>query len=324
MIGKRVYGWGLLLSLIGGITHASTVEFQQQWQLMRQEYNTLMSVLPVQTPEMDACFVHPHWQEQRKQLASIIRGLEDELFLHRACVAGQMVRSEWGAMQDYESAYLQKCISQDTRILLQQFKDTTFGGTALEYKDFNCSINSLSQLFYTARVLELSKSRKIKTIVEFGGGYGCLARINKMINPEITYIIFDLPEYLAIQSLFLRSTLPSEARVHVCEEQPAKFEKGAIYLVPVFYLESTDIKADLFISTFALSESPALVQKIVADKKFFNSSLIYITGQLDGWDSCNFEQHDFMMSAVRSHYPLSVCHPFQGDTVSYELFGVNL
>lgn len=50
------------------------------------------------------------------------------------------------------------------------------------------------------------------------------------------------------------------------DRMPESFEKGAIHLIPVFMVPEISLKADLFISTFALSESSQATQQMIVDK----------------------------------------------------------
>ena len=246
--------------------------------------------------------------------------------MQRGPIAGPMVRRVWSKTQDDEVVGLQNCIKNETKELLKRFQDTPFGGILLECKQFNCSINSLGQLFFLSKILERNNIADIRMIVELGGGYGCLARVTKMVLPETTYIILDLPECLAIQSLYLKATL-SNVHIVVHTKIPEKFEKGVIHLVPIFCIHDLNLKTDIFISTAALSETPATLQKIVVEKRFFNAQSAYLTGQLNRWGSqYNFEHQAVIFNGMRASYNLCFANPlhhFDNILNCYEIYGTN-
>ena len=291
---------------------------------MQQEYQSLSEEFSNQNTNM---FMHPYWQKQKQNMANLIKGREDPNFLLKAPISGPMVRSEWCKTQEYEVVCLQNCLNETTKQLIKSFHDTHFGGLPFKCREFNCSINALGQLFFFAKLLERNNFQNIRTIVELGGGYGCLARVAKMIKPDTTYILFDLPEYLAIQSLYLRSSFPdSEVIVH--KKIPEQLKQGAIHLIPVFLLPDINVEADLFISTAALSETPKAVQEMVIGKKFFNATSTYLTGQLNKWGTqYNFEHHKTVFDGMYAQYKLCFAQPlhhFGGHLNSYEIYGTNI
>lgn len=318
-----MYKYRLLLFSLSLSFLSHTASFSEQWKMMQQEYQALSESFNNQNINT---FMHPYWQNQKQNMANLIRGNADQHFLLKGPISGPMVRSEWCKTQDYEVVHLQNCIKNSTRQLIQLFKDTEFGGLPFKCKEFNCSINALGQLFFFTKILERNDFNNPKTIVEIGGGYGCLARVTKMIKPNTTYIILDLPEYIAIQSLYLRSTLIDNT-VNVHKKTPNYFKPGQIHLVPVFLINDININADIFISTAALSETPEAVQKIVVDKKFFNADSAYLTGQLNKWGTqYDFEHHKVIFDGIDSCYKLSFAQPlhhFGGSLNSYEIYGMN-
>lgn len=298
-----------------------------EWQTMQQEYLALRSNLADLPEKYKHQYLHPYWQQEVQNMASLILGREDHNFLNKGPLAGPMVRKVWCKTQDYEVVCLQKCIKDETRKLLSRYVDTPFGGVKMDCREFNYSINGLGQVFFLAKILERNPISKINTIVELGGGYGSLARVARMVLPDLTYIIIDLPEYLAIQSYYLRSTLPN-TKVKMLKGSNDSIEAGAVNLVPVYYIEKFDITADIFISTAALSETPAYLQKLIVEKKFFDAFSTYLTGQLDRWGSQhNFEHHSILLDGMRSCYDLCFCQPlhhFGGELNCYEMYGTSI
>jgi putative sugar O-methyltransferase len=254
----------------------------------------------------------------------LILGEVNQRFVNDVFINGNMVRRDKTHVQTFEVQYLLYCLSDETQKLLYRFQDTELVGLPYDCGEFNCSINTLGHLFYAAKVLEQCKNKNLETIVEFGAGYGNLARIFKKVLPDTTLVLIDLPEMLALQYFFLTSTL-ADVRVIMHTTPPAEYEKGAIHLVPPYDIEDMQCRADLFISTFALSESSAQIQELVISKNFFNAPVCYIVGQLEGWGpEFNFVHHSFLHDSIRSVYSSVQCQPYHmvlNDLKSYEIIG---
>lgn len=257
-----------------------TADFNQDWLEMQKMYGDLQqeSLLHPET----SIFIHPYWQDKSSAIAQdVILANPDQNFLMKSYIPGHMIRMGVTPTSAYEVSYLQTKISERTKTLLKSFQDTTTGGIPWDCHDFNCSINSLEMLFYLARILENKSSLSIKTIVEFGGGFGALARVTKQIIPDATYFIIDLPELIALQYIYLKTSLP-HATLFAHTTLPTQFEAHAFHLIPTYLLPELHITADVFVSTFAITETTLAAQNAVLDKKFFDASLSYIVEQLHG------------------------------------------
>ena len=234
-----------------------------------------------------------------------------------------MVVSGWDKRQEFEVSFLKNYLSKRVANLIANYCEPVVGPNTKECGELNCSANALHLLCYAAKILDMYESPEI--LVEFGSGYGCLAHIFKQLLPNCTLLLIDIPELLAIQYLYLRYALP-HATIVFHSEVKEEFQRGAIHLIPVHFLENLNVRADFFVSTFAISESPKDVQKIVCNKKFFNADMVYIVGQLNGWNNM-FEDHSLICNAVREVYSSSVCMPFyytlDSNIDSYELFAIN-
>ncbi len=292
---------------------------------MQRDYKNLCNALE-QANVIDKRYCHPFWLATKNKMRTLLLGKPNQKILHERCITHTMVRRGIGATQKYEITYLKYCTFKQTKKLLSRFAETDFLKIPRECKEFNCTTNSLGHLFYAAKIFEtLEHEKEINTIVEFGGGYGNLARIFKMTLPHATIIIFDLPEAIALQSLFLNSTLES-ADIIIHTKLPTDFKTGSIHLVPVFFIDNIEIDADVFVSTFGISEAPVFVQQKIAAKAFFNAQTCYLAGQLKGW-SGQFEQHNLLFGEIKNNYSWIQCQPFHadiGNLLNYELLAANI
>ncbi|MGO9058375.1 MAG: hypothetical protein ACLQU2_13480 [Candidatus Binataceae bacterium] len=111
----------------------------------------------------------------------------------------------------------------------------------------------------------------ISRIIEFGGGFGGLASIwHRLRRRDLTYVIFDTPIMATIQWHYLSAVLGPDSVVAVTLPSHPVLP-GRINILPVSMLPRRDIVGDLFISTWALSESNKTAQMAVADSGWFGA-----------------------------------------------------
>jgi hypothetical protein len=140
--------------------------------------------------------------------------------------------------------------------------------------------------------------------MDFGGGYGLMCHMfEELVESRPTYILVDLPELLAVQYVFLRATGSIPITAHT--EMPVRVRRDTVNLVPVELLTSSELECDLFISTFALSETPVFLQRLVAQRAFFGADFLYLTGQNTGaslWSQYSLVEMDLVRTAARQLY----------------------
>jgi len=303
------------------------VDFPEAWKQMQDRYIRLKAALRESgVAERERAYIHEEWAKYCEQFDALIRGLPREDFLRHPAVQGTMVRVGVGAGQNYEQMFLNTCVNADVRERVLRVQDVTIGGTTFECSDPLCSANTLGHLYYAARICESGWRDGMKCMVEFGGGYGNLVRILAKAGMIESAVIIDVPETMALQSLFLSLALP-EFRVVICTEAPKAIVPRTVYLVPVYFLADLDIRADIFVSTFALSESAQKAQNGIVQKGFFGAEIVYIAGQLSGGsDNKYWVHHGGILGAVRRQYEKADCRPFhvfwgQDKVDAYEVCG---
>jgi putative sugar O-methyltransferase len=305
---------------------SSQEEYKEWWGKMQEEYISVCHNLGLSgADEKEKQYNHRHWIGIKDQMKGLILGKPPKRLLQQSAISGQMVRTGIRETQQYEICYLKDCITQKTKGLLDQFSDTTFSNLARECHDFDCSVSTLGYLFSAAKSLEQFEDQDISTIVELGSGYGGLARVFKSILPDATLFLIDIPEFLAIQYLFLHMTLP-HVQIIMHSSIPESFDRKAIHLIPSCLVDDLHIKTDLFISTFALSETAIPLQEAVINKRFFDSNVCYISGQLSGWKEFNFVDQSLIFNGMRSQFKKTHCQPYHtilNGLYSYEIIGVN-
>lgn len=162
--------------------------------------------------------------------------------------------------------------------LLQE--DLVGDPTLVSYK-YLASTMTIGHLSHFARFADWTgcDPTTIETIVDWGGGYGSMARMfNRLTSKPYTYIIVDTPLLTCVQWLYLSTILGAE-RLHILRNADDVIKKGKINLVPLCLLEGLDIRCDLFISTWALSESSAAAQDYVAGRNWFDTKHLLLAFQ---------------------------------------------
>ena len=96
------------------------------------------------------------------------------------------------------------------------------------------------------------------------------AKIYKRFSKKITYIIIDIPIFTCLQWLYL-SSIFGEKNVNLIKNISDNIENEKINLIPVVFIENYNLNGDLFISTWALSESNEYSQELVIKKNWFNA-----------------------------------------------------
>lgn len=302
--------------------HFADARFKALWDETQKIYEQVADLGPGASPTQGLCV--PVWNKRANHFRDIIKG-PPQNFLADSQLAQTMVRCGYTNFQAFEECFLGLCTSGETKKLLKKFSDNDRGLLEKTAKHFNCSTNTLGHLYYTGRILDHLGGKSPEKVVEFGGGYGNLARIFYAINSSVVYIIFDLPEVLAFQYFFLRYTMPN-TKIIPWLQAPTDNDlaPGAIHLIPARFLSDSKIACDVFVSNFAITEASADAQDIVICKNFFDAKLVYITGQLNGWHESGKEYigHEKLFNGIRKLYKQVVCFPFHifyENLMSFEL-----
>lgn len=129
-----------------------------------------------------------------------------------------------------------------------------------------------------------------ETILEFGGGYGCMANVVKKLNGCKNYVIFDFPEFNLLQKYYL--TVNGVTNIHT--NFPDFLRHGGILLTS----NINDIQAighfDLLIATWSLSEAPIEFRKQFLSNIACKNYLIAYQKQFDDANSfLNIDNNTF-------------------------------
>lgn len=148
---------------------------------------------------------------------------------------------------------------------------------------------------------------ELNRVVEWGAGYGSLARILFRFQPKLDYVILDTPVMLAVQWLFL-STVLGPDRVVLPGSGDAPPHEGHVYLENASTFAPVGEPADLFVSTFALSESPRELIEEVAARGWFGAEHLWLAYSPS---HPNFPQWQTLEGAAVRSGARVVRHPFR-------------
>ena len=170
--------------------------------------------------------------------------------------------------------------------------------------------------------------RDVRYVFEFGGGYGGMYRLIHNLDFEGKYVIFDFPEFSALQRYFIQSI---GLEIHTVESfKTAKNGVICISDLPALEMllaECVPEDNGLFLATWSLSECPlSFRSEILSLLTQFKNFLIAYQGQFEGNDNVDFfdnwrngkQQFDW------HHYKIGhIPNQFYGD--NFYLFGkINL
>lgn len=110
-------------------------------------------------------------------------------------------------------------------------------------------------------------------IVEWGGGYGSMARLfARLRGDELAYALVDTPLFATVQWLYLSSVFGPQRVDLRLEERPIEPQAGRFTVVPLGLWQRLPRDAELFVSTWALNESAAEAQRAVAASGWFGAT----------------------------------------------------
>lgn len=122
-------------------------------------------------------------------------------------------------------------------------------------------------------------------VIEWGGGYGDMARLLWRLIARAgstTLVLIDLPAVGALQWVYLTSIL-GRAYVHIVDNPERQIHEGCVNIMnSSVAFEHPAMKADCFVSTWALTESPHGLQSEVASRKFFGAKNVLLAFSMDG------------------------------------------
>ena len=225
-------------------------------------------------------FVHPTWMENIRELEDHFLSDFDMGFVNHPRINGTMVFTDRDA-HGAEWPFVEAWRSPD---ILGRYAGTGLNAPFLEGKLKVANVmNSVHQLHHLGRFERFRGKpvEEIRTVVEFGGGYGNMARLFRNFGNLSRYVIIDLPLFSCIQYVYL-ATVGGPGAVRLVGDTAASPAEGTIELAPITRLPDVRPNGALFLSTWALSECPAPAYDYVRAKGWFGAEELLLSFH-EGW-----------------------------------------
>ena len=222
--------------------------------------------------------VDPIWIKNMNLVRSLITMNRMPDFLTIQQIQAFMFMNAGGELLQTQWHFLEKVFSEED---LERILKDNMAGNPPSFKvndKFLTNHNNVHHLYHISRYIQRINQQNLnetENVLEWGGGYGNFAKILlKACGQNKTYTIVDLPEMCVLQKWYLDQQFdPNE--VNLLTETTDEIIKGKINILPISLYLQKDIlenqKFDLFVSTWALSESPIETQQLVIDKKFYGA-----------------------------------------------------
>jgi hypothetical protein len=140
------------------------------------------------------------------------------------------------------------------------------------FKEFRTTGNAVHQGYHLLQ-WERASGRKIgevASVIEFGGGYGTMARICRQLGFKGTYAIYDLPEFSLLQEFYLSQVGINDVR---------------------FFSDDKPISCELLIALWSISEVPPVDRMEFLRRIEVRSCLFAYAETWDGWRNKEWFRH---------------------------------
>jgi len=233
--------------------------------------------------------IHESWLQNITELESYFAGQMSEDFIANKVINGTMVFTNREAhkleLKNVSDAFDKKLIKE---IISKGLNSAFLSGKSRR----STLINSVHHLHHLMRFEQLTgkKVSSIESVIEFGGGYGNMARIVQNAGACKTYSIVDLLLFSCIQYVFLSTIVGNE---HVAFDDGSQQKNTKFLLHPLFHADApTTLHGELFISTWALSESTRAAYEWVLSCNWFgaNSLLLAYNEHWKPWPENTLEE----------------------------------
>lgn len=264
--------------------------FVKEYQSFRFISKSNSNMISIELSPADKKFIHETWINFHEEINDEVIRHPNFFFFNKKSMIRTMTSDSFNAdyigfLRKAEQVFNKEIIKTlsiennigGARILFNSIFNNNYGKTSITRA---VHIYQLSKLYKTIKNL----NKKNITILEWGGGYGGLANVLWKLKEfenydiKITYIIIDIPASIWIQNLYLKSII-GQNEVNIAEHS-GSIEEGKINLLKTSVLEKFNLKSDIFISAWAISESNNFSQNYTIEKNFFEAYHILLFHQL--------------------------------------------
>lgn len=216
---------------------------------------------------LDDKIIKGEWDEWRIKFRGSLQTGINRNFLTQTDIGGLMFQKDVNVINA-------EIDNMDTN-LFDNIIEYDFSNKNFTYNNKLISTNTIHHLYHLSRFLDKKDGSKVKTIIEWGGGYGNMAKLSFETFKNLNrYTIIDLPEFIVLQYIYLVSYY-GEDNVRIVRD--IKDMGDGINLIAVNDSMSMSFdKHDMFISTWAITESSLFCQEFVDKNGFLNYNNLLI------------------------------------------------
>ncbi len=162
--------------------------------------------------------------------------------------------------------------------------------------------NRIRQVYLIKRLSDqigIKNLKKIKNIIELGGGYGCMAQIFHRLNNRVNYYIYDMYEVNLLQYYYLT--------MNNCKPNLYPKSKGINLISKLNDLNKVREKKslDLFIANWSLSEVPLKFrEKFLPKIKQAKYSIICFQEKFENIDNSKFFK--ILINKIKKNYDCKI------------------
>jgi len=180
-----------------------------------REAKTVHAQIPAVRETEFSSFAHPSWNDFDAAVTRYFLG--DGFgwsFLRQSIIGKTMFVRAGGSWQREQLRFLRSVRS--ATVLRCLLRENRLGNPYITSLPMLSSHNTIHHLYHLLRYEHITHQaiEAVDSVVEFGGGYGNLARLTWKLNPKVTYTIIDLPSFSCIQLAYL-STLLGLSLIHI-------------------------------------------------------------------------------------------------------------
>ncbi len=223
-------------------------------------------------------FVTSHWEKYNRSLESVFLPVPPFSFLRDPIIMYTMFSVSGRAWATRKLAVIRNRFGK--RALTTLLEEDYIGDPLIVHSEYLTTYNSIDHLYHLVRFEKRTKHdpSAFRHVVEWGGGYGNMAKLFRRMSSNATYVIIDTPLFNCLQWLYL-STIFGESAIHVIRNKSDSIRRGKINILPLAFLSSYKGRADLFLSTWALCESSKFSMDYVARRRWFAAKHLLLAYQ---------------------------------------------
>lgn len=206
------------------------------------------------------------WEENRQKLRDSLLNDDIKNFLNWKVIKGTMFyvpkKLEYDRVKSYSS-------------LKNAIIESSIGNPKRYIHNIKSSGNLIHHAYSVSYLLDEMNIDLFDRVIEFGGGYGSMCRLFRNLGYIKEYIIYDLPEFSALQEYFLSSI-------------GSNYSENTKFISDSKELSEKMNKKTLLLATWSISETPLEVREDFLNKFDFDYCLIAFQSDFEGIDNIKY------------------------------------